>query len=186
MVQSNIHQSIHYQETVSVSPEDKNREFTVHEIKLYSIPVSICLGMVQSQFSSSYGVLYAPIYLVKPNGRVTPIGVFEFKTSKYKYLKDEDGDLDVSKLQRPLLYSFATMDYISRIVHGLEKHKLEIDERICETLKEKEKQEEEYMQIIKQEREHEETKRIVQRIHSPDLSTHQVYQKNKSRKNRRF
>lgn len=186
MVQSNIHQSIHYPESISVNPQDKNKEFTVHETKLYSIPVSICVGNVQNIFSSSYGVLYVPVYLVKPNGKVTAIGVFEFKKSKYKYLKDESGEIDVSKLSRPLLFSFATIDYISGIIHGLEKHKIEIDERICETLKQKEKTEEEYMQIIKQEREHDQTKKLFQDIHSSnDLSTYQIYQRNRSRKNMR-
>jgi hypothetical protein len=182
MVQSNINQSINYLEITAINPEDKNKEFTVQETKIYSIPVSVCLGMVQRKYSSSYGVLYAHMYLVKPNGRVTPIGVVEFKASKYKYLKDETGELDVSKLSRPLLFSFATIDYISGIVHGLEKHKLDIDERMYETLKQKEKQEEEYMRIMKQELEENNTKMLANQLISPQP----IYTRNKSRKNKKY
>jgi hypothetical protein len=175
MVQSNINQNINYIENIFVYPEDKNKELTVHDIKIYGISVSICIGIVQNRYSASYGVLYCPIYLVKPNGRVTPIGVFEFKSSKQKYLKDEFGEFDISKLSKPLLFSFSTIDYISRIIHGIEKHKLEIDEKVCENLKKKEEKKEEYIQIIKQEREREENKKLYNQI--ADLSTNKAYQK---------
>ena len=188
MVQSVINPRLEYPETTAIEPEDRNKEFVEYETKLYSIPVSICIGKVQSR-NASYGVLYAPIYLVKPNGRVTNVGLYEFTVSKLKYLKDEEGGLDFYKLSRPLLFNFATIDYISGIIHGLEKHKLDIDRRLLTSLKEKEKQNDEYERIIKQEIEENTTRALSTRLRSQyDLSINspqQVYSKNKSRKNRK-
>jgi hypothetical protein len=188
MVQSVINPRLEYPETTAIEPEDRNKEFVEYETKLYSIPVSICIGKVQSR-NASYGVLYAPIYLVKPNGRVTNVGLYEFTASKLKYLKDEEGDLDFYKLSKPLLFNFATIDYVSGIVHGLEKHKFDIDRRLLTSLKEKEKQNEEYERIIKQEIEENNTRALSTRLRSQyDLSINspqQVYSKNKSRKNRK-
>jgi hypothetical protein len=191
MVQSIINKRLNYPETTAIETEDMNTELIGHETKIYSIPVSICIGKVQNRYSS-YGVLYAPIYLVKPNGCVTNIGLYEFTPSKYKYLKQVHGEeeLDFHKLSRPLLFSFSTIDYISGIVHGLEKHKLDIDRQLLSSLKEKEKQSDEYERIIRQRMEENKTKILSNNLRTQyDLSTSSltpqtIYRKNKSRKNR--
>lgn len=188
MVQSNINQRLHYQETTAINPEDKNTELTAYDTRLYSIPVSLCIGKVQTKYKS-YGVVYAPIYLVKPNESVTNIGVYEFTPQKYKYLKEVNGELDFYKLPKPLLFSFSTIDYITGIMHGLEKHKLDIDQHLLVSLKEKEKQIEEYERIIKQDMEAKKAKILSNRLETQyDLSipntVEQIYRKNKSRKNR--
>jgi hypothetical protein len=194
MVQSKITQVLQYPETAAVHSDDRNKELSVYETKVYSLPVSICLGKIQENYSS-YGVLYVPIYLVKPNGRVTRIGVYEFRTSKFKNLRDVTGEeeLDFDKLQRekPLLYEFATIDYISGILHGLEKHKLDIDQHLLSTLQEQEKISEEYERILKQETESKKAQAIAASLRNQyDLvsstppSAQQIYRRNKSRKNR--
>jgi hypothetical protein len=187
MVQSVINKRLEYPETTAIESEDVNQELVEHETKLYSIPVTVCIGNVQRRYSS-YGVLYCPIYLVKTNGRVTNVGLYEFTVSKYKYLKDEMGEIDFHKLSKPLLFSFSTIDYISGIVHGLEKHKLDIDRRVLSSLKEKEKQSDEYERIIRQGMEENHTKVLSTNLRTQfDLSTsspQQIYRKNKSRKNR--
>lgn len=194
MVQSKITERIHYPETTGVHTDDRNKELTVYDTKLYSLLVSICLGKVQETYSSS-GVLYVPIYLVKPNGRVTRIGVYEFRTSRFKNLKDPYGDeeLDFDKLEKepPLLCNFATIDYISGILHGLEKHKLDIDQHLLSTLQEKERLSEEYERILQQDREAKKAQALATSLRTQyDLitstppSAQQIYRKNKSRKNR--
>lgn len=184
MVQSIINQRLQYSETTAIESADKNKELTEYHTTIYSIPVSVCIGKVQRKYSS-YGVLYSPLYLVKPNGCVTNIGVYEFTVSKFKYLKDVEGDeeLDFYKLSRPLLFSFATIDYISGIVHRLEKYKLDIDKRILETLRENEKQDDEYERILKQELE-ENTLKAQYNLLTNASTPQQIYSKNKSRKNR--
>jgi hypothetical protein len=189
MVHSIINQRLNYPETTAISPDDKNQELTAYDTSIHGISVSICLGKVQNTYKS-YGLLFAPIYLVKPNGKVLQIGVYEFTASKYKYLKDETGDLDFYKLSRPLLHSFATVDYISNIIYGLEKHKLDIDKRMLETLREQERKTEEYERIVKQEIAEKQTQAMATELRTQyDLSisspSHQIYSKNRSRKNRR-
>ncbi len=194
MVQSKINELLQYPETTTVHSEDRNKELTVYDTKVYSLPVSICLGKVQHNYSS-YGVWYAPIYLVKPNGRVTRIGVFEFRNSRFKNLRDVSGEeeLDFDKLQRekPLLYDFATIGYISGILHGLEKHKLDIDAHLLSTLQEELKVSEEYQRILQQEMETKKTEAMAASLRNQyDLitstppSAQQIYRRNKSRKNR--
>lgn len=194
MVQSKINDRLHYPESAAVHPTDRNKELTVYDTKVYSLPVSICLGKVQENFQS-YGLLYAPIYLVKPNGRVTCIGVYEFRNSKLKNLRDVYGEeeLDFDKLEKekPLLYNFATIDYISGILHGLEKHKLDIDHHLLSTLQEKEKIADEYERILQQDLEAKKAQAMAASLRNQyDLvtsmppSAQQIYRRNKSRKNR--
>jgi hypothetical protein len=194
MVQSKITDVLQYPETASVHSDDRNKELTVYDTKVYSLPVSICLGKVQDNYSS-YGVLYAPIYLVKPNGRVTRIGVFEFRNSRFKNLRDISGEeeLDFDKLQRekPLLYDFATVNYLSGILHNLEKHKLDIDAHLLSTLQEQEKISDEYERILKQDAEAKKAQAMAatlrnqyELVTSSPPSAQQIYRRNKSRKNR--
>lgn len=162
MVQSHLNDRLTYPESTAVFASDKNKELTVYDSKIYSMPVSICVGKVQKNYSS-YGVLYAPIYLVKPNGRVTGIGLYEFRVAKFKYLKDESGEeeLDFDKLPKPLWYNFATIDYVSAILHGLERHRLDIDKQVLVSLEQKEKQADEFERILKQELEEKKTQEMA-------------------------
>lgn len=176
MVRSNLNERLTYPESTAVFAADKNKELTVYETKIYSIQVSICVGKVQKNYSS-YGVLYAPIYLVKPNNRVTGIGVYEFRVAKFKYLKDETGEeeLAFAKLPKPLWYTFATIDYISGILDGLEQHQLDIDTHVLTALQEKEKQADEFERILKQELEEKKTKEMASYLRNQfDLSSSAV------------
>lgn len=188
MVHSIINQRLHYPDTTAISPEDKDQELTAYDTTIHGLSVSICLGKVQSTYKS-YGLLYAPVYMVKPNGKVLQIGVYEFSASKYKYLKDETGDLDFYRLSRsakPLLHTFATVDYISAIVYGLEKHKLDIDRRMLESLRERERKTEEYERIVKQEIVEKQTQELATGLRNQyDLPSQQIYSKNRSRKNQK-
>jgi hypothetical protein len=189
MVQSNINQRLNYPETTAINPEDKNKELTAYETKIYGMSVDVCIGKVKHNYES-YEVLYAPIYLVKPNGRVTNIGVYEFRKTLYRSMKDSTGELNFYKLPRPLLYNFATIDYISGIVHQLEKNKLDIAPHLLVTLKEREKQTDEYERILNQEMEEKNAQTLATNLRKQyDLSIstktpEQIYSRNRSRKNR--
>jgi hypothetical protein len=193
MVHSIINQRLHYPDTTAINQEDKNKELTAYDTTIHGLSVTVCLGKVQSTYKS-YGLLFAPIYLVKPNGKVLQIGVYEFTLAKYKYFKDESGELDFYKLSRtakPLLHTFATVDYVSAIVYGLEKHKLDIDVRLLETRRAQERTTEEYERIIKQEIVEKQTQSLATELRNQyDLSiltpSQQIYSKNRSRKNKLF
>ena len=117
-------QVMSYQETRLINPRDKNKEVAAFETSFFGVDVVIALGGFDENSapfgpSSGYDITYWPIYIVDINtsqvqGR---IGVYEVYTDdlqdpKNKYF-DEDGDLDVTKLE-PLLFRFVDKQYLEK------------------------------------------------------------------------
>ena len=117
-------QVMSYQETRLVNPRDKNKEVAAFETSYFGVDVVIALGEYNEN-SAPFGpnnyedITYWPIYIVDINtsevqGR---IGVYEVYTEDLqdptnKYF-DEDGDLDVTKLE-PLLFRFVDKQYLEK------------------------------------------------------------------------
>jgi len=59
--------------------------------------------------------MYFPIYLVKYNNKVVQIGVYEIKASDYMSLLDEDSNLDVEKINDPLIYAFVSEKFLNKL-----------------------------------------------------------------------
>ena len=117
-------QVMSYQETRLINPRDKNKEVAAFETSYFGVDVVIALGEYNEN-SAPFGpnnyedITYWPIYIVDINtsevqGR---IGVYEVYTEDLqdptnKYF-DEDGDLDVTKLE-PLLFRFVDKQYLEK------------------------------------------------------------------------
>merc|ERR1711865_662095 len=73
----------------------------------------IALGNVKYTFSAK-NILYIPVYLVNDGEITIQIGVYEFSSSQYPNLLDEDNDFDISKLpnSEPLFYSFVNKNVL--------------------------------------------------------------------------
>ena len=116
MVVSNINSDVSYPERKTIDEDDKGQDVSMFQIKLFDIDVVIALGNVKYNFSNQK-VLYCPVYIiVDEDEKIYQIGVYEISKHRYdtgKYL-DEDGDLDISKLQGPLLYTFVDKNYIKK------------------------------------------------------------------------
>ena len=116
MVVSNINSNVSYPERKTIDEDDKGQDVSMFQIKLFDIDVVIALGNVKYNFSNK-NVLYCPVYIiVDESDKIYQIGVYEILKKKYdkgKYL-DEDGDLDISKLKGPLLYTFVDKSYIKK------------------------------------------------------------------------
>ena len=116
MVVSNINSNVSYPERKTIDEDDKGQDVSMFQIKLFDIDVVIALGNVKYNFSNK-NVLYCPVYIiVDESDKIYQIGVYEISKKKYdkgKYL-DEDGDLDISKLNGPLLYTFVDKTYIKK------------------------------------------------------------------------
>ena len=114
MVVSNINSNVSYPERKTIDEDDKGQDVSMFQIKLFEIDVVIALGNVKYNFAND-NVVYCPVYIiVDESDKIYQIGVYEILKKKYdkgKYL-DEDGDLDISKLQGPLLYTFVDKSYI--------------------------------------------------------------------------
>ena len=160
MVYSNINNSILYKDVSKIDPEDKGYESPIYEMDIFGKTVVTTLGKPKHTFSSK-GIVYYPIYLVA-NGKIkSQIGVFEILSSKMISLIDEDGDVDVSQLDKPLLFGFVNSQFIDRygsdidtFMRNLEKegkdeneNETKIEEESEKKEKEKEKEDEEKEQL---------------------------------------
>ena len=114
MVLSKIIDGISYQELKTIDENDKGRDVSMFEINLFKIPVIIALGEIKYTFIEQ-NILFVPVYLVvDTSNKIYQIGVYEFPSQKLENLKDEDGDLDISSIDGPLLYSFINKPYIEK------------------------------------------------------------------------
>ena len=111
MVLSRINNKITFQEDKFLEKEDKGFAASLYEIEINGNNIIIALGDIKYKFIDD-GVLYAPIYLIIDDKVSMQIGVYEFESENLMDLLDEDGDLDIEKLNDPLLYKFATDEFL--------------------------------------------------------------------------
>ena len=101
MVKSLWNENINYYETDKISthllPTDK-----IYTTILQSNKVFITIGLADYQYST-LGVISYPIYLILKNGFKQQVGVYEKKTKQ---------NSKETLVKFPLLFSFATEDYI--------------------------------------------------------------------------
>lgn len=111
MVLSKLNSSISYPELKKTNPEDSNMETDLYEISVKNVDIVIAVGNPRHDFQKK-NVVYYPVYLVKKNKKVIQIGVYEVPYDKFSSYLDVDGDLDLEKLNDPLIYTFATKNYL--------------------------------------------------------------------------
>ena len=114
MVLSKLDNNISYPELKSVDSGDLKIEANLYQLEIKDVDVIIAVGNAKNTFEEE-NILYFPIYLVKFNNKVIQIGVYEIKASDYLSFLDDYSNLDVEKLDEPLIYSFATKEMLSRL-----------------------------------------------------------------------
>lgn len=117
MVLSKIDENISYPELKRVDTDDLKTEASLYQIDLRGVEVIIALGNTKRTYEQQ-NIFYFPIYLVKHNHKVIQIGLYEIKASNYSSLTDEDDELDIERMDAPLLYAFVTPEFLqtSRLV----------------------------------------------------------------------
>ena len=144
MVLSKLDSSISYPEIKSVAAADnsKNREYDLYEIEVKHVDIIIAVGSANKSFADK-NIIYFPIYLVKSNNKVVQIGVYEILSSDLKHYTDEEGKLEIEKLNEPLdeplIYIFVTRKMLENLRMVPESG--DIVEQNVEEMKEKEKEE---------------------------------------------
>jgi len=135
MVLSKIDSDVSYPELKSVDSGDLKTEANLYQLEIKDNDVIIALGKAKNTFEDK-NIFYFPIYLVKYNNKVVQIGVYEIRASDYLSYLDDYNNVDVEKMSEPLIYSFATKDYLNKLrlkpeiplrrVEGLDKEEGEI------------------------------------------------------------
>ena len=114
MVKSKIDSGVSYPELKSVDSGDTKLEADLYQIEINGIDVMIAVGNAKNTFEDK-NILYFPIYLVKHNNKVVQIGVFEIKSSNYLSYLDDYNNLNIEMMNEPLIYSFATPEFLNKL-----------------------------------------------------------------------
>jgi len=113
MVLSKIDSNVSYPELKSVDPEDMRIEASLYQIDVHGIEIVIAIGSFKNTYEDQ-DIIYFPIYLVKHNNKVIQIGVYEIKSVSFMSLMDEDNNIKVENLNDPLIYKFATKEFLEK------------------------------------------------------------------------
>lgn len=114
MVLSQIDDTVTYQELKTINENDKGKEVTMFKLNLLGVDVVIAIGDLKYDFTKK-NILFVPVYLiVDEKDKIYQIGVYEFENGEYENLLDNDGDLNISKIEGPLLYTFVDKPYLEK------------------------------------------------------------------------
>lgn len=124
MVLSNINNNVSYAELKKVEPGDFKKEAMLYQLEINEIDVIIAVGNSRNTYEDK-NILFFPIYLVKHNNKVIQIGLFEIKASEYLSYLDDYNEVDVERMNEPLIYSFATKEFLNklRLIPSVALHK---------------------------------------------------------------
>ena len=145
MVNSILNSKINYPEIKILDPEDKSFDASMYEISVLGKDIIIAIGQAKYTFIDD-NIIYYPIYLVKNDTFSIQIGVYEIVANQLPNIIDDDGDIDLEKIDEPLLYKFVTSDMLyseSNNSDKLTKEKDKIEEKNKEMDKDEDEDEEE-------------------------------------------
>lgn len=106
MVKSIIDNAIDYSESRAIDSADLDFDANLYETEMYKKNVIFALGKPKDLYKTN-NIIYYPIYLVENDEVKMNIGVYEILTSEQDSIKDDEGDIDVNKFNKPLLFAFA-------------------------------------------------------------------------------
>lgn len=150
MVLSKIDKDVSYPELKSVDSGDLKLEADLYQLEIKGIDVMIAIGNSKNTFEDK-NILYFPIYLVKYNNKVIQIGLYEIKASDYLSYLDNYNNLNVEKMDEPLIYSFVNAEFLNKMrlkpdvpLIRVDKEEGEITDSDLETEAEEEEEEVQY------------------------------------------
>lgn len=130
MVVSKIDPMLEYEENKEIENNDEDKEVSMYELKIFDIDVIIALGEINNKYKK-FNISFSPVYIVVNELDIKKIGLYEFESTDYNEKIDQDGELDISIIEGPLLYSFVTKEYIkdltknSKTIDSVNDDKLE-------------------------------------------------------------
>lgn len=105
MVNSVLDSTITYNESATIDPMDLNYSANLYETSIYDKTIVFALGKPKYTYIDQ-NIVYYSIYLVEDDKITKQIGLYEIPASEEVTIVDEDGDIDLNKFDKPLLYKF--------------------------------------------------------------------------------
>lgn len=114
MVLSKINSEVSYPELKRVDSDDLKLEANLYQIEIKGVDVIIAVGNSKNTFEDK-NILFFPVYLVKNNNKVIQIGVYEIEATRYINYLDEDNNINIEKLDEPLIYTFVNDSMLKKL-----------------------------------------------------------------------
>ena len=170
MVKSILDSSINYPEIKTLDLDDKDYDATQYEYNVLGTDVIIALGQSKYTFIDN-GIIFFPIYLIKNDRVFKQIGVFEILENQLPNVIDDDEDLDLDLIDKPLIFEFVDNELLKSVEQKkMSNETIEIKDKTDEDGDEEEEDEEEEEEIEEEELMDEEEKQYD----LPEQNTKQV------------
>ena len=109
-----INPEVTYKENNKIDEEDVGHKSPVYELDLEDgRTITVVLGKPKYIYTSKH-IIFFPIYATRVSQIRSQIGVFEIKSGDVQNMC-KDGVVDVARLSRPILYSFANEAYLAKL-----------------------------------------------------------------------
>lgn len=109
-----INPEVTYKENNKIDEEDVGHKSPVYELDLEDgRTITVVLGKPKYIYTSKH-IIFFPIYATRVSQIRSQIGVFEIKSGDVQNMY-KDGVVDVARLSRPILYSFANEAYLAKL-----------------------------------------------------------------------
>ena len=113
MVYSNINSTVFYKESENINDEDIGYNSTLYEMEIHGKKVLIVFGKMKYSFIQR-NIVFLPIYLVVYKKALKQIGVIEFDKNVALDLYNDENDIDVEKIEEPIIFGFFDQNYIDK------------------------------------------------------------------------
>ena len=105
MVKSLLDESVNYNENAGIDSTDLEHDANLYETTIYDKDVIFALGKPKYTYIDN-NIIYYSIYLVEEDEITMQIGVYEIPASEQVNIFDAEGDIDLNKFEKPLLFAF--------------------------------------------------------------------------------
>ena len=106
MVKSVLDTTVTYSESPKIDPTDLDYDANLYETVIYDKDVIFALGKPKYTYIDN-NIVYYSIYLVKNDEIIMQIGLYEILANEEDTILDAEGDIDLNKFDKPLLFAFA-------------------------------------------------------------------------------